>query len=240
METDGIVTNTVQATVLQTTLDEISTHRGRGNAASDERCCVICLDAVSEDCVAQPCAHRNFDFVCLANWLEQKPNCPLCNAGIKEVQYGFSNDGKAWKTYTTSGPSTTEQSEAASRYSAPQPPRPRRRREYRPAREFSADEALSRRRHVYRHQLYSLHVGSNRHSSYQDLSPRLFEQRPDLVSRARAWIRRELRVFEFLSPREDSDDSTVRRRANNSEFLLEYIIAILKTGTQLRKIFLPL
>jgi hypothetical protein len=74
-----------------------------------------------------------------------------------------------------------------------------------------------------------------------------------LVSRARKWIRRELLVFEYLhpspeasEPRVDSPSSTTTaasstanltpgssakkdRRANNAEFLLEYIIAILKT-----------
>ncbi len=37
----------------------------------------------------------------------------------------------------------------------------RRRRPYGPVRRRSLDEALSRRRHVYRNQLYSLHMGSN-------------------------------------------------------------------------------
>ena len=47
------------------------------------------------------------------------------------------------------------------------------------------------------------------------------------MSRARKWIRRELQVFEHLNPEEDG--STVTKKANNSEFLLEYIVAILKT-----------
>ncbi|KAL1884126.1 hypothetical protein VTK73DRAFT_6795 [Phialemonium thermophilum] len=110
------------------------------------------------------------------------------------------------------------------------------------------DEAISRRRHVYRNQLYSMHVGSNRVSQYRDLTPELFASDHNLVSRARQWIRRELQVFEFLSSdnspptthndgarwsqfsrRETADERTRRRRANNAEFLLEYTIAILKT-----------
>ncbi|UKZ76264.1 hypothetical protein TrVFT333_003963 [Trichoderma virens FT-333] len=63
-----------------------------------------------------------------------------------------------------------------------------------------------------------------------------------LVSRARMWIRRELRVFSFLNADEsgpapstsrsgsgDVAQAQARRRANNAEFLLEYLIAILKT-----------
>jgi len=233
MEADGTVANGVRATVLQTTLDEISTRQDQGSAP-DDLCCVICLEVVSGGCIAQPCAHRNFDFVCLANWLEQRPNCPLCNAGIEEVRYDFTVAGKSWKTYKAPRPPTgTESTDSLSRYSTPRPPRPRRRREAPPTRDVSAQQALSRRRHVYRHNLYSLHIGSSRFTGYQDLSPRLFEERPDLVSRARAWIRRELQVFEFLSPMESSNDAVTRRRASNAEFLLEYIIAILKTGMQL-------
>ena len=47
-----------------------------------------------------------------------------------------------------------------------------------------------------------------------------------MISRARKWIRRELQVFEFLSPDTSND---VTRKAGNAEFLLEYIVAILKT-----------
>lgn len=103
-------------------------------------------------------------------------------------------------------------------------------------------EAILRRRHIYRNQLYSLHVGSNRVSQYRDLTPELFASDPNLVSRARQWIRRELRVFEFLSSSPTTtpsstavtttaatEERTRRRRANNAEFLLEYTIAILKT-----------
>jgi hypothetical protein len=100
------------------------------------------------------------------------------------------------------------------------------------------DEAIQRRRFVYRHSLYSLHMGSNRRqpaaSRYRELSPQLFMTDPELISRARMWLRRELRVFEFLNADSDSpyDHDPVRRRergTNNAEFLLEYTIPILKT-----------
>ncbi|KAJ0298191.1 hypothetical protein COL516b_010114 [Colletotrichum fioriniae] len=61
----------------------------------------------------------------------------------------------------------------------------------------------------------------------------MFASDTELVSRARTFLRRELQVFEFLSPDNDArpqdTDPVRRRRANNAEFLLEYIIAILKT-----------
>jgi hypothetical protein len=62
------------------------------------------------------------------------------------------------------------------------------------------------------------------------LTPQLFTNDAELISRARKWIRRELQVFEFLSPDTNTNTSTPSdRRANNAEFLLEYIVAILKT-----------
>ncbi|MCJ1246633.1 hypothetical protein MMC30_003842 [Trapelia coarctata] len=62
----------------------------------------------------------------------------------------------------------------------------------------------------------------------------MFARTPDLVSKARKWIRRELQVFGFLNPSSGTEGgeeggATPTRRANNAEFLLEYIIAILKT-----------
>lgn len=118
----------------------------------------------------------------------------------------------------------------------------------------SVHDSLIWRRHIYRHQLFSLRVGSNRLSQYRELTPQLFNRDEDLVSRARKWIRRELQVFEFLNPdppensdrndlvtgstrmegttqtqRRRGEERLARRRANNAEFLLEYIVAILRT-----------
>jgi hypothetical protein len=103
-------------------------------------------------------------------------------------------------------------------------------------------DPLSVRRNVYRNQLYSLRVGSNRLSQYTEVTPEHFNRDEALVSRARKWIRRELQVFSFLHPEaedapEERRDPVPRsgqqrleqRRANNAEFLLEYVVAILRT-----------
>lgn len=93
------------------------------------------------------------------------------------------------------------------------------------------DQALLRRKRIYQNQLFSLHVGSNRVSRFRDLTPALFAKDAELISRARKWIRRELQVFEFLNPSapNNANGGSTDRRANNAEFLLEYIVAILKT-----------
>jgi len=209
--------------ILQTTLDEISSRRKDDDA--EENCCVICLERISEQAVAQPCKHESFDFLCLISWLEERPSCPLCKAEIKTVQYQSGED-QTCKSYTVPTKSATAKTSRQSNFD------PSTRRPYRPRRSYTprvlptADDAILRRRHIYRNKLYSLHVGTNRVSRFKDLTPQLFTTDAELVSRARKWIRRELQVFEFLNP----DNSTGSdRRANNAEFLLEYIVAILKT-----------
>jgi hypothetical protein len=51
---------------------------------------------------------------------------------------------------------------------------------------------------------------------------------PELQSKARTWIRRELRVFTFLHTDPDSGPSEGATTSSNAEFLLSYIVAILK------------
>lgn len=272
----------VRVDVLQQTLIEISPESDGASEAGDgasSLCCVICLDSISEPCIAQPCAHRHFDYLCLLSWLETKTSCPLCRSSIREVHHEFSSDGRKWTTYKvgseerplkrrgTGAPISVDLARDIQRRetdrrssrdvdqdlprfaplrggygiyhrrSSRSPPRPA---------PVSPDEAIHRRRQIYREQLYSLHVGSNRISQYLDLTPELFQSDPPLISRARKWIRRELRVFEYLYPDQYTGDSnaagnsnstaptsggdaTRRRRTNNAEFLLEYVVAILKT-----------
>ncbi|KAI1808640.1 hypothetical protein F4811DRAFT_548643 [Daldinia bambusicola] len=239
MDTELDVTD-IQSQVLQNTLAEIASSTKRSEADNpNETCCVICLDSVTEVCEARPCSHRNFDYLCLLSWLEQQSKCPLCKSNIDEVWYDFESDSPDAKSRVYLVPPPKASSKQLT-----QPPaqiyrprnlfsRPSRRRyEEAPPRRVTINEAILRRQDVYRKQLYSLHVGSNQRSGYRDLTPQVFESDPEMISRARMWLRRELQVFEFLRTpltAQSSDDAMTRRRANNAEFLLEYIIAILKT-----------
>ncbi|CCT71478.1 related to RING finger domain protein [Fusarium fujikuroi] len=240
METDQNTAD-LQRQVLQSTLDEIAT---RQEDATD--CCVICLESISEACEAIPCQHKNFDYLCLLSWLEQSPKCPLCKAVISQVRHGL--DGPIANTYTVPEPASEPRAPQIGHPRLALPPRSRRRHlHHRPyprqpryvtASSNPSDE-IAKRRDVYRHNRYSKHVGSNRLSRYRELTPAAFCSDSDLVSRARMWIRRELQVFSFLNPDADQTeprpdgnsqrDAVARRRANNAEFLLEYIIAILKS-----------
>ena len=65
-------------------------------------------------------------------------------------------------------------------------------------------------------------------SRFRDLKPSLFAKDEELVSRARKWIRRELQAFDFLNTGGIGEEGN-SRRTNNAEFVLEYIVSILKT-----------
>ncbi|MCJ1471658.1 hypothetical protein MMC13_000298 [Lambiella insularis] len=198
--------------------------------------CVICLDAVSERAIAVPCRHQSFDYLCLVSWLQERPTCPLCKGEVRSVDYDCQS-GQGRKTYVVT--SSHQPSDSPLPRAQAHPPSSRRTRRTDPARRRPRPHqpqdqtqnpaaALLRRRQVYREQLYALHVGSNRVSRFQDLTPQRFARDEELISRARKWIRRELQVFEFLHPGSGGEGG-VARKASNAEFLLEYIVAILKT-----------
>lgn len=242
--------------ILQRTLKEVADEEKE--AANP---CVICLDTITEPCVAQPCQHANFDFLCLVSWTEQQPKCPLCTntsghtycwldsttdnttgkIDLTAVQYNL-NATQGPKLYKLPPPSATFPKAAVTTRSRPSNRYgPRGGRRPPPPARPQPDDPLERRRNVYRNQTYSMRVGSNRLSQYRELTPELFARDEELVSRARKWIRRELRVFSFLNPEPEEVERTPHqvsrpgpqrlenRRANNAEFLLEYVIAILRT-----------
>ncbi|KAF8424087.1 hypothetical protein EV426DRAFT_600523 [Tirmania nivea] len=181
--------------------------------------CVICLDLISEKCVATPCRH-SYDYVCILNWLDLRQSCPLCNALVEGLLV-HTKDGKIYK-HNVEAPRAASApiSNAASSSGLQQialrnrtlTSRRSRRRSPSPV---SEDIALLRRRYVYKHKLRSLYVGSNRMSRFRNVTPRDFCNDEELVSRARMWIRRELRVWEWTS--------------GNAEFLIEYVVGILKS-----------
>ncbi len=214
--------------------------------------CVICLDdPVAEPCVAQPCGHRHFDFLCLVSWLllqrdagapARQPACPLCKAVVTAVHYG--DDLTKTFVVPTGKVDAAQSAQAApsdlsipplfSSNTSSRRPSPHVRRRHHDASSPPSSAALDHRRRVYRLGLYARHVGANRHSRYyRELTPQLFAQDPDLVSRARAFLRRELQVFwdgggETHTP-PGRPVTVPSRTANNVEFLIEYIVAILQT-----------
>lgn len=159
----------IQVQVLQTTLAEIKTSNEDDD--SEINCCVICLDTISEPCTSIPCSHTNFDFICLVNWLQQRPTCPLCKASITQVRYSDPHTPGDLSTYSVL-PKPIEPLSSANNHPPPAEyarfnrPRPRQRRRSPPRRPPSPDSALEFRRRIYRHNLYSLRKISMPLSTY--------------------------------------------------------------------------
>ncbi|KAH7322789.1 hypothetical protein B0I35DRAFT_426475 [Stachybotrys elegans] len=231
----------LQRQILQSTLQEVA-RRDQDEETPD--CCVICLEAITEPCRVQPCGHTNFDYLCVSSWLFATPQCPLCKTSVSEVLHGppdniqttrFDQDKSAPRPSWSSSARFSAADAFLGRRHAARRPRPQRNGYDGTA---PPRDIVRQRREVYRRNLYSKHVGSNRMSRYRELTPQMFREDEDLVSRARMWIRRELQVFSFLTLDESDADAAFSqpetsaatlRRANNAEFLLEYIVAILKS-----------
>ncbi|KXS97618.1 hypothetical protein AC578_5757 [Pseudocercospora eumusae] len=183
-------------------------------ASKPRESCTICLEVISERAVATPCNHLSFDFPCLVSWLQEQSTCPLCKAEVREVQYDWRSPHH-YKTYHV----PPKELKTASTQ-APQRRRIPFRRRAQPHVPPPNDD-LERRRRVYRDQLFSLRVGANRISQYRDFTVQDFATSAELQSRAKTFLRRELQVFTFL----DSNP-----RAGNRGFLMEYIVAVLKSN----------
>ncbi|KAK3635724.1 hypothetical protein LTR56_014600 [Elasticomyces elasticus] len=197
----------------------------RGAAARHSRdvapdTCTICLEHVSERAVASPCNHLSFDFLCLVSWLQERATCPLCKAAVTEVQYDW-RDTEDYKIFRV-----PQQREKSKQLQNGNGSRRRVRRDISSSIRGIApeDPALQCRRRVYSERSPSMHIGINSISLYSEFTPQAFTTSAELQSRARAFLRRELKVFTFL------DATRTRRGGNTREFLVEYIIAVLKVN----------
>ncbi|KAF9139691.1 hypothetical protein BG015_001935 [Linnemannia schmuckeri] len=100
--------------------------------------------------------------------------------------------------------------------------------------------ALEKRRNVYRNGLFVRHMGANRISGFQQITPETFRIFPQRLDRLVPWIRRELQAITTLSslPLDASGGVGGTRSADNSnpheetdsglEIIREYIIAVCK------------
>jgi hypothetical protein len=243
---------------INTSLKRKASDAGLDQSPKNTEPCVICLSPIKERAVAVPCNHCTFDFICLVSWLQESSTCPLCKGEVTKVEYEWASP-EDFKTYhVESTLQSTKPHPAVSENLSYEAQRRRhginRRRSRRQLRAdavtmVSPAEAIQKRKYVYRKRLYSLYVGSNRISRYKDFTPATFAQSEQLQSRAMQWIRRELRVFAFLDSgydngiphRRDGDrhlmtsnfevvNGNVRaRRAANAEFVMNYLIAIMKS-----------
>lgn len=231
--------------------------------------CVICLQPVTERAIAVPCNHHNFDFMCLASWVENRSSCPLCNTALTAIEYDWVSPtdyltyrvrptsatssssplentaldrprqnrwsdavetsarnsahhrGRA-DTYRPTGRTDNLRSHRHARQPSPLPPRSR------APRRLPIPADVRRRRFVYEHALFSLHVGANRISQYRNYTHHDMARDPELRARARRFIARELQAFAGHSPWYDSQGE--RREVNGAAsdgLTLEYLMASL-------------
>ncbi|PNS21230.1 hypothetical protein CAC42_1009 [Sphaceloma murrayae] len=180
--------------------------------------CVICLASITERAIAYPCNHLVFDFLCLVSWLEQRPNCPLCNTPVQRVEYDWRSP-QDFKTYVVP---TTPRSQPHERGHHRDFPRGRGRGRGRGPRfrtptfstPSSSSLSLDRRKLVYARHVFSLHRAPSR--PITPLTPTLFRSTPTSQRKARLFLRRELQVFTFL------------QTTSRLEFVLEYIVGMLR------------
>ncbi|PMB67878.1 putative RING finger protein C16G5.03 [Beauveria bassiana] len=197
-----------------------------------EDCCVICLEDISDPCELAPCGHYNFDVGCIGTWLAVSRRCPLCKVIVNQIIRGPRglpgrpvNDIRSPSEFLVAelwpGPSSH----------TPATRRPR----YTPADFAAAGAAYARsmrraantaprdvvlrsiahRRAVYARGLLSIHVDSGPISGYRELTPALFHREPQLIARARAFLQRELRVFDSVP-------------AERAAFLIEHVVDVLQ------------
>ena len=210
--------------------------------------CTVCLEEdVTDPCETRPCGHHEGCWDCVRICASRIRHCTLCRAEIDCVIRESTGERFDPAAEDCADPGQGNVQSSASTLESVYltgywEPTPLHARSHGSSVLDGLDRAVERRRNVYFHHRYSKHVGSNRYSKYREITPQMFLRDPTLVSRARMWIRRELLVFSFLQPEQPNPTATrgdlskrrqridpSRRRAQNAEFLLEYIIAILKT-----------
>ena len=194
-----------------------------GDSLPSPAICVICLDLLADAVTTIPCRHNQFHLACVGTWLQQSRACPLCKAEVTAVRY--RDDGGTPTYYYLPESQPTHVSKEPRPWSRHRHGRRSICSNNARSNESQVDELASRRR-VYEHQQLSKYIGANRYSNYRNVTHTTMRANPTLVSKARKWIRRELRVFDFLQPA-SSSFGRVDRRATNPEYLLEYIVAIL-------------
>lgn len=187
--------------------------------------CAICLEPSSGLAVLHPCKHDCFDYECLITWLVTNNTCPLCKQTVNQIQHDFDPSGKYLLSDVLTTPTPTDRYLFVPPTLLQSPDLPW----YPPPRGPTELEelvpGLQHRCHVYRNQLYSLHVGSNPVSGYTEITHNTIRADERLVRKAKKWIRRELQVFRFTDP--EWGPGSPRRRASHTEHLIQSIAILI-------------
>lgn len=225
MASSAVESNDVKAKQLLSLQDTTADVKSIDLESFQPAICVICLDRITDEAVASPCAHDQFHFSCLGTWLQQSRACPLCKQEVSALRYRDSAGSQ--NIYHLTEEQTTRVLNEARQQTCRQFTRRQHRQVASENSHAQLDEAVAWRRRIYHRQQYSLYIGSNRISRYRNITAEMIRQDEALVAKAKKWIRRELAVFDFLDP-DSTSFGRFARRATNAEYLLEYIVAIIK------------
>ncbi|KAM0665825.1 hypothetical protein ACQRIU_005169 [Beauveria bassiana] len=196
------------------------------NPDSEDRC-VICLEDISDPCELAPCGHYNFDVGCIGTWLAVSRRCPLCKVLVNQIIRGPRGlPGRPVNDIRS--PSEILLAELRPGPSSHSPPT--RRPRYTPADFAAAGAAYARsmrraantaprdiahRRDVYLRGLLSINVDTGPISGHRELPRALLHREPQLITRARAFLQRELRVLDSVP-------------AERAAFLTEHVVSVLR------------
>ncbi|KAF7981004.1 hypothetical protein HWV62_35835 [Athelia sp. TMB] len=230
------LTQSTQAQISKEKPEELSDTDKEDAKEDEDHQCSICLQPLVDRTVIPTCAHE-FCFECILVWtgmvqiamypLEQSRKCPLCSQKIHEYlihhirsKYDYQKHYLAPLPDPHASPvpltRTSNDTRAGShRNRARERTWGRRARMEAEERQVAdeLDRAIARRKWVYEHRLFAKHIASNPYTRYRPSpNPALFASSPELISRATAFLRRELRVWEV-----------------DVEWLTTYVVSLMKS-----------
>ncbi|WVN84879.1 uncharacterized protein L203_100015 [Cryptococcus depauperatus CBS 7841] len=163
----------------------------------DQERCSICLMGLRDRTIVGVCRHE-FCFHCICLWANRSRKCPLCSGDMAAF---FLHDlaaripTKYYLPPLRHMPAVIYPTSPLSRQLATRQERPVRGQQERIEHDELKKQVL-RRKEYYKHGLYVKHMGSNRHSRFRpNPNPKQINDSPEQIQRAKAFIRRELRIF---------------------------------------------
>ena len=187
--------------------------------------CIICTEPNRDSAHVLPCGHRLGCWSCIMTGLHTLAACWLCRQPVTCLVRERSGHMLTIPALAQ----TTGHSQRRSR------------RQWRSDREgprpvTNVERQVLRRLYVYQHRLFSKHIGSSRRSGHREVTPHVFRNDPALQSRAKAFLRRELRVFSYMSTNSlpQSRDTPARVPTDDPEIVrqvetnVDWLIRVLK------------
>ena len=187
--------------------------------------CAVCLDVIQEVAFLDPCFH-SFCFVCIYQWFQFNPSCPLCKEPIGSFIYDIRTTTE-FKVMPILRPPTGPPRERVNRWghSATDSPAG-------PSDLFPFTSAHERRKRVYQRDIAPIPLPGYRHRG--SVSPQ-FMTELDWCRRAKPWVERELQciaeemdvsvlllIFEQMFHNHQGDLRSTNLFQQLSEFLLHH------------------